>query len=547
MSPNHSLAVARPFSPQQIEILIVYLLLVPQVSREAIKPGSNRSHLLMPEDFALPSEVPYQVIWNCFLECSRITNNNVTRTILEAEVDASFFAVTQRDESHPLYNFYIEAMNCIEWIYGPHLNPAELPVSYGITLLKDFLNERVLVLPAKNYWQQFGSSIPAAATDFLQLQKQTADTIRGINGIASFGLFDDDMSVADNRDIFSTGLPYLDVPMDGGWKAGEITMLFGPSGSGKTRIACMTSVEAAQRESIRAMAQNRTPKKVYLFTWEMTAKEIRVRQLSYAARIPRKRLEALVPWSERLSSSTLGRELQPYESLSSVQNSGSLVMGEWERLQEVRPLLENLRVFDMRPSQDNPMIGSGHIGEIVSAIEKENQDGVCLIVLDFLQSIIDRRIAHYPGMTDKLKTQMLTAFGAEARHHLANRFECPVLVLEQLSGTSNAKSPTARQTYADSLNCKTTYINADWTFQMGTPDKQRSFCVLWHGKTRRAEGCRKDYSILKYRSEFDDFYEEDSYVISNGQFIDSKTHSFVGGMSNENFQQPEVHVDTNDF
>jgi|GEM_PF-4896205 len=243
--------------------------------------------------------------------------------------------------------------------------------------------------------------------------------------------------------IFPTNLPFLDCAMEGGHAAGEVNVLLGPMGAGKTTLGIMLAVEGArQGYQITKDSGSQVHELAFFVSYEPPMRELRRRALSYAAQIPRKRLEKMGPAA--LKSLSTKKTLLVYEKnlFHEAIQAGHVVLGEQERAGRAIEWLNNhLVAFDMSGHDaHHPGAGDGYVAEVARLIKDRlrrqgNKAKPRLIVIDYVGAMARRHLAA-TNKDERCLRHLVAGAPLQAANLLAHAFDCPVWLLHQLSGVS---------------------------------------------------------------------------------------------------------------
>lgn len=270
-----------------------------------------------------------------------------------------------------------------------------------------------------------------------------------------------------------SGLGFLDSMLDGGMALGEVIGLLGPHGSCKTTIAVQLSVDMARRYYLqwRKRGKKGPLKFVYLFIYEGTVSEMRLRALSHAATIERSTLETGDP--KRLSR---GNRLKPYEKqmFAAMEAGGGKIPSESVRYRvEQNRLNCNLRIVDMTGSDPTaPGRGTGLVPEIVQVIKADQQANiragieaeVGFVTIDYAGAAAERHCEHRDLPRDRNMRHLLTRFPMHCKHKIAVPFNTIVFCNHQLSGGANALAEGRVAKGTDAAEAKSFRENLDFLF-----------------------------------------------------------------------------------
>jgi hypothetical protein len=290
----------------------------------------------------------------------------------------------------------------------------------------------------------------------------------------------------------STGLPWLNVYMNGGDAPGEVYGLLGAFGSGKTLFAVQAAVAKARQLLVEHAAggPGHVLRHACVFHYEAGRDEFVRRVWSNAAQIDSNTLEVF----NAATLSTRGH-LKPYElelfAPDIAARGLANVDGECERLEQVKAelLRRNLRLFDFSGPKEAPEQGTGYVDEIAAALEQEERNGrpPGVVFVDYA-GIACKRYIRSKNLRIEEMRHLVGGFGDECRRKIAARFGCRVWVLHQLSGEANKRSFRATQSHADAAESKSFAENLWFCFELGTKDPGTGITQLHCSKQRRATG-----------------------------------------------------------
>lgn len=285
----------------------------------------------------------------------------------------------------------------------------------------------------------------------------------------------------------------LDDMMQGGTANGEVFGILGPHGSCKTTLGVQIAAQwsANYREAWKARGRQGPLEFVYMFIYEGSLDEMRLRALSHIGQIARDSLEIGDPRA-------LSREgqLHTYEErrFSVELSRGERVFGELERYRIAQRMLnDNFRIVDMTGNDsEHPGRGAGMVDEIRSTIETDGEHHrragfeykVGGIVVDYVGAAVERFIDQSQKASHDNLRHLIGRFPLHSKNKLARSFDCPVCLLHQLSGTANSFAPGKVPKGTDSAECKSFRENLDHNFVVGNPSSE-DWAILSLDKHRR--------------------------------------------------------------
>jgi hypothetical protein len=295
----------------------------------------------------------------------------------------------------------------------------------------------------------------------------------------------------------TTGIQFLDELLDGGQRAGESYGLLGPTGGGKTTLMVMIAVEAAKRGYQLWEAQGRQgePPRYYHVSYEETPNDFRLRALSYAAGIPRSRLEACLTAHDFSTLSTPDR-LQAYERTRYQRLLSSGQQPPCEQARYARALAqlnECLRILDHRGTvtEGESVIGHGLVDEIDARIRRDLTQHPGAYVLgigaDYVLAAAEMFISWNKLDHGELR-HIINRWPMRMRQ-MASRFGCPVWSAQQLNTEANESRPGTVPKATQSSEGKAFPFNCDFCFVVGvaTADGRLPFTHAKHRRTGTAK------------------------------------------------------------
>ena len=295
-----------------------------------------------------------------------------------------------------------------------------------------------------------------------------------------------------------TNMADLDDFMQGGLGQGEVMGLLGPHGSCKTTLGVQVACEWAKayRAAWKENSRQGLPSYVYLFIYEGSVSEMRLRALSHTGQIARDSLEIGEPRALSTASKLRRYERQKF---AAKLRKGDRVFGERTRYKLAQGILnDNFRVIDMTGNDvDNPGRGWGMVDEIASLlrtdVEFHRRRGiehrVGGVIIDYVGAAVERYIDMTPNTSHDNLRHLLGKFPLHAKNKIAMAYKCPVIVLHQLSGTANSFSPGKLPKGTDSAECKSFRENLDWLIVVGNPT-QEGRALIGLDKQRRGPAKR---------------------------------------------------------
>ncbi len=212
-------------TPDNVLLLLVYLTRNDKVRKSALLS-------LEPEDFNGADELHHRNIWK------------VVKSLAEKHRDAINIAHIQAGLSDPeMFPEYQEPASkgsvyrLVEYIFK--YNISSLSVSYGQELLQQFFDDRKVIASIHR-----GLGISASASELLNACAKTYRSTR-VRRTDAVNIMSPDLEDEEDTLVVPTGVDYLDLMLDGGFKQGATYGLLGPTGGGKTIVAVQLAVAYA--------------------------------------------------------------------------------------------------------------------------------------------------------------------------------------------------------------------------------------------------------------------------------------------------------------
>lgn len=476
-----------PLSDRQVEMMLGVLLRRKSAFRKAAPK-------LKPEDFA-PHHKALATLWSVALdfyaEFNSLPSEEDILGEIERRMDEDPSGLT--DEEQEMLDGSVSA------IYGVKLR--SLRTNIGMKFLRYYLEDRL------------------ADTARTQMQN-TVYTPLNLGGL--FKDLADRATQLQTVEAASTGKPFpkgwrrsavkirktptrckfFDTLLNGGQGAKEVIGLLGPHGSCKTTsiIQVATNIAGDARSDWLENGEEGPLGISYLFFWEGTLDEMRLRALSCVGRIDRSTLED-GEWETMSTAKTL----KPYEKrlFSKKLKMGARVKGERGRCADAqRQLNINLRLIDMTGNDvNNPSRGKGMVDEIAAIIAADQEHlvrqgyepYVAFVGIDYLGAVVERYLDDYPHERKHLR-HYLRGFPLHAKNKIAIPFDTTVWVLHQLSGDANSFAPGRIPKSTDAAEAKSFRENLDFALVFSNPDPNAHLLVSCD-KHRRAP--MKPNSIIR--------------------------------------------------
>lgn len=481
-------------APAQVDLLLIYVLRCGGIFSEAVINLDG-------ELFRADSEAAHRTLWSACRNYYRQYQQQPSPTALASDaaalIDGLLDEMGMFGPGRPVVYQQIqhEQQQLLDLAAAP--TDEELHEPHGLDLLRQFLEERSLYDSLR---QELVSApdgaVPANVGSLLGRYLERSTQVTCSNAKVTGGIFDGDVDTFTASRV-PVGIPFLDRylmgPPDihnratpGGHCGGECYAVMGAFGSGKTTLTTMLCGETINRFEDLYGLEGARQRYAAMVTYELSPDVLRRQLVSHMARVPRGRL--LGGWQEVMER--LSRSADP-DTLTDYDRRQCNGVGEYDRLEQNRHLLQAWQFFDFRGATHAPMAGRGYLQEVQAEIEKvKARTGRIpgIVVIDYASLCVRRHIMAGLGPrgadVDKVTKQLLTWFCDTARRLIASRYGCPVWVMHQLSGASNSRAPSARLTIADGAGDKSFGENFDGVFLIHRQDRETGCSMLTCEKAR---------------------------------------------------------------
>ena len=486
-------------TPVELEELLVHIIRVPAVYSEARRfvesddwdPHAERHYRIMIDGLFKLGDTKLYVVGNIpyvavYTEVRRILDDDPMLR------DASHMIndiVGRPGDPDPYNGLLYHAYKTVE--------ESDLSAQYGLTLLKKFLRERQVLDKVRRVIDGAGGR---NVTGFGSILSKITIKDRAVEAIGSdpFHIMLPENWVPTTIDTTPIGIKWADNLM-GGQAPGDVNAVLGPFGGGKTMFAVQVAVERAKMcmaWHVHGDAGHERLKQVIFASYEEDVdRDIRPRVMSCAAHIKKATLENLRSLDElSRKGNLLPYEVAMYEMMK--VKDDDLKDGEYERLQKAHLQVgKNLQMMDMRGNGR----GSGWIPELASYIERQQQQHgwvIDTVIIDYTKIMCRRHLKAQDKDPDRALRHLINETPMTAKMDLAERFGCTVWLLQQLSGESNTRSPTAQLNHAHAGEARDFAENLASCLVFGVKDGPSGCCRVFYTKGRRSENQGKDILVF---------------------------------------------------
>ena len=447
--------------------------------------------------------LPWKKADEFYLEHGELPSHDLLHSMVQDAIhsDPEYLSDTEIDEMGEF----------LDWVFDSETFDRDptLPKyrRFAVSNAQMFLRQHVTRQAAKTL--QAADMQPTSLPDLLEPYYRQAESIENLDTPAYGEAFPQHWEKKVKKTLIPTGLEPLDDFLGGGMAGKEVYCTYGPYGSCKTTLAVQLAVNMANRFNEIYQADGSEPPYVsYYFSYEADIDELRERAVGYDAEIPRSRLEKM----EDRESMSNADDLADYEKEKFKQQliDGDPVQGEQERIQASEEVLNrHLALIDLTGADPNRRwSGGGWVKEVARIVQNDlrRRGAKCgFVVIDYMGAMVDAYI-ETNDLKDDERRQLLKRTPLQSKNKLAKEFDCPVMLIHQLSAQANAKKPGAAMHHTDSAESKGTAENLDFAFVLGTPTLEQRLQIIC---TKHRRNTKMDSRVLWinggwYRVEEDD-------------------------------------------
>lgn len=479
-----------PLSESEKELMMMVLIRSPLAFERA-------RNILTDEHFG-EFNAGYGLLWAATLDYFNKYDELPELEFLQAginsriEEDPGLLTDTEEDDVNEL------VLKAFDPDWGDKLQTHEPYANWACDVVQKFMEEglaRRLQAELLSTHGRVAEDIPA----MLELASAEVSQIASIHDGGGQVAFPEGWDLGGGINIMQSGVSFIDEFLNGGHAPGEVYGILGPFGSCKTTLSVQLSVEAARRgHAASLMAESGNKLGVaFVFSYEARLPELRLRVLSYAARVERASLESMSA-SEGMKMLSTADTLKPYEKAMFKKKiaKGLKVQGERERVEAaIKWLNKHLILVDMSGYDEHRRhAGAGGIDEVSRIISTELRrlrgqgydPYVEHVSVDYVGAMAHRMLEKQEKDESAMRFFVARA-PLNAKHRISDQFNCPTTLFQQLSGSANSKSAKVAMNHTDAAESKSFAENLDFCICIGTQTKD-ALCRMDCTKHRRAPG-----------------------------------------------------------
>lgn len=314
------------------------------------------------------------------------------------------------------------------------------------------------------------------------------------------------------------GLPYLDMFMSGGVRAGDVYGVLGGFGSGKTWIGTGVITNFCKNENYRKLKCRSagvayTPKIGVMVHYEDSLDSIRFRLLASMAEIPMRHVMDYVLNGIPLSTRTSYREYE-IKRYSAVHDE-NIKRPEIERFEDAKNILSShCRIISLN-GENQQHKGKGYIeeltGQLNSCVKASGSDlGVC--VLDYAKLMAERYVTSGKDNFQNLR-HYIKAIPEKVSLEICNKFKCHAVILQQLSGASTKTRPGMPIHHSEASECKDFAENCHRVFCLGNKHSQSGVQRFDASKLRNDEFKSKNHAVIRFNGDTCNYELDNDWVV----------------------------------
>jgi hypothetical protein len=316
----------------------------------------------------------------------------------------------------------------------------------------------------------------------------------------------------------SIGIPYLDMFMSGGVRAGDVYGILGGFGTGKTWIGISIITSFCKNENYRKIKAEQdkteyTNKIGVLVHYEDSLDSIRFRLLASMAEIPVRHIVEFITNGTPLSTRDNYRDYE-VKRYAGVHDS-NIKKPECERFEDAKKILsDHCRIISL--NGENPRHkGKGYIDELTAQINscaRSAKSDIGVVVLDYAKLMAER---HMNGTDFSNLRHYIRAIPEKISLEICNKFKCHAFILQQLSGAATKIKPGVPIHHSEASECKDFAENCHRVFCLGNKHPSSGVQRLDASKLRNDEFKSKNHAVIRFDSYTCNFEVDDNWVIDD--------------------------------
>lgn len=337
-----------------------------------------------------------------------------------------------------------------------------------------------------------------------------------------------------------TGNRLIDMYTGGtGPASGDVVGHAAARGGGKSSLINTAAVDVAANERIRAAKENRPPRYVYIFNYEMIEGPM-TQAISYPAGIPRHTVDTFT-YENRIDQFSTGRAYKDYEKKrfgslirKAMQGKAPYPMAEFERFMHAREQNgQNLWIADLTGRDPEfAKMGTAFVDGVVDFIATHqlgiDSPGVEAVFLDYAGTMCRAHMRTLKRVGDSTERKLIEDLPFQLKTKIANPMRTWVWIAHQLAAVEAEKKGGTRPSTTKFKDCQSFAENCDYAIVNGKPIKETGLAIFVHSKSRR--GSEQPDQIGRLIGEYCHWQPvETGYTIVNDQILSSKEASFIGG------------------
>jgi len=296
--------------------------------------------------------------------------------------------------------------------------------------------------------------------------------------------------------------------MAGGWVAGFAA----PFGGGKTSLVVRAACQITRTAELDA--EGRKPI-VAIFTFETPKSEFLLRFLSCYAGIPSKYLQ-------EVGFEGLRTKNDPPQEYEKKMFAGSKHISEKGRaMAAAKAISNNVVLYDVS-NMENDHATVQSISTIANCVRLLNTDTTYVhsVWIDHTSALVDHVIETSNGRyTKDDRVDLVRDLPRKLRIQVAKKYNVPVVLLAQLSGAANSRSPGAPMAGTDVEGCKSFGMYLDINVVSGKVN-QDGYCAWYSDKNRHGPICPR--LIVRFDGSFYQFSDATDHMT-----IEESTRTFI--------------------